>query len=270
MTDTPEDDDQSHRPVRRMIYGVLGVQLVLAVLLMGGDLWRVLPQIGLPSTQPRFDTPVNPGDQTRRYRPADMPLSPARDGNPARPFTSTSDMPDRLTFDRDGGRLTLTGRIAPGDADRFADFLVAEETAGRDLPDILRLNSPGGSVSDALSIGQRARDDGMDTVMEAGDICLSACPYMLSAGVIRTVDDDAQVGVHQHFFDTNTILPAFLAVEDIQRGQGQVMTYLIDMGVNPEVMQHALVTPPDEIYVLLPEQLVEYDIVTPQSAETEG
>ncbi|WP_375281225.1 hypothetical protein [Pseudooctadecabacter sp.] len=271
MTDQPEDDtDESHHPVRRMIYGVLGVQLILAVLLMGGDLWRVIPQIGLPSTQPRFDTPVNPGDQTRRYRPADMPLSPARDGNPARPFTSTGDMPDRLAFDRNGVFLTLTGRIAPGDADRFEDYLLAEDTAGRAPPETLRLNSPGGSVSDALTIGQRLRDEGMATVMEAGDICLSACPYVLSAGVTRTVDDDAQVGVHQHFFDTNTILPAFLAVEDIQRGQGQVMTYLIDMGVDPEVMQHALVTPPDEIYVLLPQQLIDYALVTEVSAEIEG
>jgi len=259
--------DQSHRPVRRMIYGILVIQLTLAVLLMGGDLWRVIPQIGLPSTQPGFDTPVNPGDQTRRYRPSDMPLAPARDGNPARPFTSTGDMPDRLAFARSDGVLTITGRIAQGDAARFRDLLATDAAAGRPPVRTLRLNSPGGSVSDALRIGERVRDDGIDTVMEAGDICLSACPYVLSAGVGRRVDDAAQVGVHQHFFETNTILPAFLAVEDIQRGQGQVMTYLIEMGVDPQLMQHALVTPPDEIYVLLPEQLIDYRVVTPPQTE---
>lgn len=244
--------------VKRVIFAVLGLQLALAVLLMGGDLWRALPRIGLPSTQPRFDQPVNPGDQTRRYRPADMPLSPAREGNPERPFTSTGDMPTRLVFNREEDTVTLTGGIAPGDSERFAAFLDAE---GTDFSTV-RLNSPGGSVSDALAIGQRLRDEGYDTVMDPGDICLSACPYILAGGVARSVDDDAQVGVHQHFFDVNTVLPAFLAVEDIQRGQGKVMTYLDGMGVDPLVMQHALVTPPDEVYVLLPDQLEDYNVVT--------
>ena len=41
------------------------------------------------------------------------------------------------------------------------------------------------------------------------------------------------------------------------------MTYLDDMGIDPLVMRHALVTPPDEIYVLLPEELRAYNFVTP-------
>ena len=250
--------------VKSVIYGFLGLQLALAVMLMGGDLWRALPGIGIPSTQPRFDQPVNPGDQTRRYRPADMPLAPARDGNPARPYTSTGDMPTRLIFEVQDRSITMTGAISPGDAERFASFLEAESATF----ETVRLNSPGGSVSDALVIGQRLRDEGFNTVMEAGDICLSACPYVLAAGVARAIDEDAQVGVHQHFFDVNTILPAFLAVEDVQRGQGAVMVHLEAMGVDPLVMQHALVTPPDEIYILLPEELELYRLAfTPEPPE---
>jgi hypothetical protein len=33
------------------------------------------------------------------------------------------------------------------------------------------------------------------------------------------------------------------------------------MGIDPLVMQHALVTPPDEIYLLLPEELTRYRFV---------
>ncbi len=243
---------------KSVIYWVLGLQVVLAVLLMGGDLWRAWPSIGWPSTQPRFDQPINPGDQTRRYRPADMPLAPARDGNPARPFTSTKDMPTRLVFEADGGEITITGAISPGDAKRFETFLTAETGEFG----IVRLNSPGGSVSDALAIGKRLREEGFNTLMEPGDICLSACPYILASGVERLIDDDAQVGVHQHYFDVNTVLPAFLAVEDVQRGQGAVMRHLNEMGIDPLVMQHALVTPPDEIYVLLPDELQTYHFTT--------
>ena len=91
--------------------------------------------------------------------------------------------------------------------------------------------------------------------MTASDICLSACPYILAGGVTRRVEDGAWVGIHQHYFDENTALPAFLAVSDIQRGQGEVMAYLIEMGIDPGLMQPALMTPPDEIYLLLPEEL---------------
>jgi len=56
---------------------------------------------------------------------------------------------------------------------------------------------------------------------------------------------------------------AAFAVEDIQRSQGEVMTYLDEMGIGPLVMQHALSTPPGEIYVLLLFELLEYRFIAP-------
>lgn len=244
--------------VKSTIRLVLVLQLLIAALLMGRDLFTTLPRLAWPSDQPRFDTPVIPGDQTRRYAPSDMPLAPAREGNPDRPFQSTGDMPTRLNLEQNGSTLVLTGQIAEGDAERLSDFLDRDAA----LLNTVRLNSPGGSVTDALSIGRALRAAEVHTLLGAGDICLSACPYILAAGVERRVHDDAQVGVHQHYFGTNSALPAFLAIDSIQRGQGEVMSYLDSMGVDPLVMQHALVTPPDEIYVLLPEQLTDYALVT--------
>ncbi|MEM9582659.1 MAG: hypothetical protein AAGA08_06050 [Pseudomonadota bacterium] len=240
------------------IKAVLAVQLGIALFLMGRDLMSAIPHIAWPSTQPRFDTPVIPGDQTRRYAPRDTPLIQPGAGNPGLPYRSTGDMPTRLSFEIKSETLTLTGQIAPGDADRFTHYL---ETSPQNLTHI-RLNSHGGSVSDALSIGRHLREQGFDTLMGAGDICLSACPYVLASGIERIIHEEAQVGVHQHYFGTNSALPAFLAVEDIQRGQGEVMVYLDGMGVDPMIMRHALVTPPDEIYVLMPTQLKDYKMAT--------
>ena len=240
------------------IKAVLAVQLGIALFLMGRDLMAAIPHIAWPSNQPRFDTPVLPGDQTRRYAPRDTPLRQADEGNPARPYRSTGDMPTRLSFEIKGETLTLTGQIADGDAARLADYL---KTNPQTLSHI-RLNSPGGSVRDALIIGREIRENTYDTLMGATDICLSACPYVLAAGTNRTIHEDAQVGVHQHYFGTNSALPAFLAVEDIQRGQGEVMAYLDEMGVDPLIMRHALMTPPDEIYVLLPTQLQSYKLAS--------
>ncbi|SEK36859.1 COG3904 family protein [Pacificibacter marinus] len=137
----------------------------------------------------------------------------------------------------------MTGAISAGDAERFETFLNAE---GTDFGTV-RLNSPGGSVSGALLISQRLRQENLDTVLGAGNICLSASPYIFASGVARTVDIDAQVGVHEHFFDVNAVMPAFLAVEDIHRGQGAVMAYLNEMAIDPpsELSDYQLIFTPD-------------------------
>ncbi|SLN19497.1 hypothetical protein [Roseisalinus antarcticus] len=249
-----------HPGTRGAIRAILWLQVGLAVVLLGSELIRVLPQIVWPSAAPELTAPLAPGDQTRRYRPAELP---ARDAPPgSRPVPVTTDMPSRLLFEPATweGRetLTLTGTIAPGDAERLSDYL-----DGRTAPELVFLNSPGGSVGDALSIGRSLREMEAETRMSQADICLSACPYMLAAGVRRQVAEGAMVGVHQHFFGENIALPAFLAVEDIQRGQGEVMAYLAEMGIDPLLMQPALVTPPDEIYLLTAEELSRYGLVTP-------
>jgi len=127
----------------------------------------------------------------------------------------------------------------------------------------VELHSTGGSVADALEIGRTLRDAGLDAAVPAGRLCLSACPYILAGGVTRAVGEGAAVGVHQHYHGENSYLPAFLAVEDIQRGQAEVLAHLARMGVDPLVMVPALSTPPAEIYVLVPEELERYRLVAP-------
>ncbi len=239
----------------RLLKWVLWVQLGFAVVLFSSDIARVLPQMAFPSTAPNITEPLRPGDQTRRFDPARLPQREAQPST--RPLPSTTDMPSRLLFESvmwDGRpTLTMTGSIQPGDAQRLSAHLLTADT-----PEVVYLNSPGGSVTDALVIGDRLRALGVQTAMSEADVCLSACPYILASGVDRTIPDGAWVGVHQHFFGENTALPAFLAVEDIQRGQGEVMAYLSRMGIDPLVMQHALVTPPDEIYLLTQAELEAY------------
>ena len=232
---------------------ILGVQLGIAAVLFGADFARVLPSLALNRDAPQLTQPVRPGDQTRRYDRRAVPA--LRPGQPDAP--DTSDMPSRLLFQVENDVLRLVGAIAEGDADRFDDWLLTNP-----FPTRVQLHSTGGSVQDALRIGSRIRAEGAGTEMLEGEVCLSACPYILAAGVERLVHPDAFVGVHQHYFGENTALPAFLAVEDIQRGQGEVMAYLIEMGIDPALMQHALVTPPEAIYILLPEELEKYQVAT--------
>lgn len=241
--------------VKRAITAILAFQIAMAVVLAGSDLVSSIPRLFSGTSAPNLDAPVAPGDQVRRYRPGDLPARDRTGPERQTPIPDPGDMPTRLRFTVDGDVALVTGQIAPGDATRFTEFLQADATF-----DSIRLHSPGGSVQDALIIGQAIRDAELPTEMEPGDICLSACPYVLVGGTFRSVPDDAMVGVHQHYFGENTALPAFLAIEDIQFGQGEVMAHLDAMGVDVRVMQHALTTPPEAIYVLLPEELLEYGI----------
>ncbi|MBD3662538.1 hypothetical protein [Sulfitobacter aestuariivivens] len=242
---------QKRGTVGRVLMGVLIFQLGLAVLLFWGDLRDGLRLPSFAPKAPALTEPIRPGDQTRRFRTDRAPA-------PGQPMP-TSPLPERLVLTpvEAGQSALLEGRISVGDAARIVSVLEGLNTS----PGRIILNSPGGSVQDALDLGRFIRDAEMETTMRDGDICYSACPYILAGGAVRNIPETASVGVHQHFFGENTLLPAFVAVEDIQRRQGQVMQYLDRMGIDPMVMQHALVTPPDEIYILLPEELRAYGFI---------
>ena len=243
----------------RALRGILVLQIAIAGVLFARDIAGTLPGLGLAPPAPALTEPVRPGDQTRRYDRRVAPALPARPGGDLPP---PRDLPERLQFRLSGQTIALSGNIAPGDGDRFADWLGAADLPA-DTGLTVALASPGGSVADALAVGRAIREAGFATRIGAGAVCLSACPYMLAGGTGRSVDPEGYVGVHQHYFGESTVLPAGLAVSDIQRGQGEVLEYLGEMGIDPMLMRHSLATPPDRIYILVAEELADYRLVTP-------
>lgn len=227
--------------------------LLSQVLLAGAIIWMDLR--GSPGrAAPGIFAPPVEGPSVRPYRPD---LRPSEPGAPAmRP------MPDSLQFKTEDGTIYISGQIAGGDADRFASWL------DQNRPDATRisLDSSGGSVADALAIGRTIRAGGYETAVEDGSVCLSACPYILAGGVSRQATEGAVVGVHQHFFGKNTLLPAFMAVRDVQRAQASVMDYLDEMGIDLRLMSFALRTPPEEIHVLDTERMREFNLTTDPEA----
>lgn len=239
---------------------VLILQALVAgfVLLSDIDRWG---RIGAPGDAAPSG-PIAPGDQTRRYDPDRVTPRFAPPGT--RPgIDLPPDLPRRLEFsvidDTTAGRvLMVIGAIAEGDARRFDAFL-------SDLPEPperLAINSPGGIVMEALDIGRMVRDRALGVTMLPGTACLSACPYILAGGTERQVSATAAVGLHQHSYETPGYIPVFLAVEDIQRSQGETMAYLIEMGIDPGVMVHGLTTPPQDIYILLESELIDSRLAT--------
>jgi hypothetical protein len=263
-TAQPDAPEPARRPftVRRGLRYALVAQVAVAGLVLLVDLGDRLPtSLGGGTTNP-LTSPVVPGDQVRRHEP--NRARPTFTGPSEAPtITLPEDLPPRLSFtvqteDTQGALIVATGPIEPGDADRFDAFLdgLAE------LPGQVALHSPGGDVDEALEIGRRLRARDLSTTILPGTICLSACPYILAAGVERVVSLRGSVGLHQHYYETPGYMPAFLAVEDIQRSQGRTMEYLIEMGIDPGVMRFGLSTAPEDIYVLVEAELIDSRMAT--------
>ncbi|MBY6082062.1 COG3904 family protein [Ruegeria arenilitoris] len=157
-----------------------------------------------------------------------------------------------------GRVLLLSGQIEVDDSSRFASYL----SDMQDKPDLVALHSPGGVVSEALSIGKKVREAELASAVLAGALCVSSCPYILAGGEDRIVSLRGLVGMHQHYYEQPRLIPVVFAVEGIQKGQGETMRHLIDMGVDPALMLYSLNTPPEEIYALVEDELVDTRIAT--------
>ncbi|WP_170343081.1 hypothetical protein [Ruegeria arenilitoris] len=240
---------------------VLILQLVIAAVLIFSDVAEEFSnpfknRVELPSG------PVSPGDQRREYRtdrtdptlflndePQDLPV-PANFS--ARLDFSVSEL------DEFGQVLLLSGQIETGDADRLISYL-SEMTEN---PALVALHSPGGRVSEALTIGQHLREAGVNTGVLAGSVCMSSCPYILAGGIDRLVSQKGVVGMHQHYYEQPRMIPVVFAVEGIQKGQGETMQHLIEMGIDPALMLYSLNTPPEQIYALVADELIQTRLAT--------
>lgn len=162
------------------------------------------------------------------------------------------------------GRLDVTGTIDPGAAERFAQALAQFG----EYVDVIALDSPGGSVNDALEIGRLIREGGFVTSVAAGALCASSCPLVLAGGTERRATPASAIGVHQIYASvTAETMPASLraagaAMSDAQKTTATITRYLTESGVDPALWLHALETPPDRLYYLAPEELTGYRLVT--------
>ena len=246
--------------ISKVLYLILGIQILISILTVILDVeYRWLRYFD--QTEIRYG-PVKPGDQRRLFEPSksNPEIFPDRID---REIKLPEEMPDRLMFDvvklkNLGLTIIVYGSIEQGDFARFKDYYDALNKP----PKNITFNSPGGSVYEALELGRFIRSKDMQSIMLPGNYCFSSCPYMFAAGNKRIAFENTALGMHQHYYDKSVILPAFMAVEDIQVGQGQTMLYLIEMDVSPSLMIYSLNTPPDEIYVLVKEELLATKLAT--------
>jgi hypothetical protein len=163
-----------------------------------------------------------------------------------------------------GGVLQLTGTIDPGSGERFA----AEVGARGEYVTTVALDSPGGSVTDAMAIGALIHEKGFATSVATGALCASSCPLVFAGGKERYATSASAIGVHQVYAAMQagelpaTLAAAGSAMSDAQRTTATISRHLAAMGVDPSLWLHALETPPDRLYYFSPEELTRYRLVT--------
>lgn len=168
----------------------------------------------------------------------------------------TLNAPLRIELAADGV-LKFTGRIDPGATKRVVEQLSAQA----EYVKTVELNSPGGSVRDALEIGSFFRQAGFDTKVPAGGYCASSCPLVFASGAARIASETATIGVHQIYGATSDI-SAPQAMSDAQVTTAEITRHLNEMGVDSKLWLHALDTPPQKLYYFTNQELKDYKLVT--------
>jgi hypothetical protein len=198
---------------------------------------------GLDLPIPSILAPLLPGGD-KRLTPLPQP-----DGAMAKP----------MTFELvGGGRLVATGTITPGTSEAFA----AEVGKRGDYIKTVVLNSPGGSVTDALAMGRLIREKKFATEVEGGKYCASSCPLVFAGGVERRAGDKAAIGVHQVAAISSASAVPRDEMDVAQRISARCQRYLGDMGISLQVWVHAMETPHDKLFIFKPDELKSLNIVT--------
>ena len=179
-----------------------------------------------------------------------------------------------------GGWVSAVGIITADTPKDFENFARDRDLNGATVV----LDSSGGSVNDAITLGRRFRGLGMRTTVGSTDVihtlqgdrtivspeayCESMCVYLLLAGKTRYVPPGAHVRVHQIWMGdrADNAKAASYSAQDltiVERDIGRLAKYTFDMGGAGDLLSLSLNVPPwEDLHELTPTELRLTNLVT--------
>jgi hypothetical protein len=177
--------------------------------------------------------------------------------------------------------ISATGAIVDSTVQDFLAFARQRDVRGA----VIVLDSPGGNVVQGLALGREFRrlevttSVGRTVKLVAGDgeeraalspraTCNSMCVFLLLGGVKRHIPDEARIFVHQIWpsskrNDANATTYSATNVATIQRVNGEIGRYIVDMGAHIELFEIASRIPPwEEMRLLSREELRRMNVHT--------
>jgi hypothetical protein len=153
------------------------------------------------------------------------------------------------TVSRDGKTLVpLDGEIEAGDHKKLAPIIVAADNTRRRVS-TLYLNSPGGSLLEAIEIAKAVTLQDISTVVADASQCASACFVVFAAGLKKSAGYGAKIGVHGVSEDGRDTPAARSATVSMARLVSGVAN------VPHSVVGRMVLTPPDQMAWLTPDEL---------------
>ncbi|WP_262568854.1 hypothetical protein [Agrobacterium tumefaciens] len=161
---------------------------------------------------------------------------------------------ERVPIDGSSPVLLLKGEFTTSDnTDQLAREVAA--TGAR----LITFNSNGGNVATAMAYGRMIRSLGLSTLQLRSAECASACALAFVGGVNRQAEPGA-IGVHQSSFSPESSLEGHIAVAAVQALTAQIMTYLVEMDVDPKLLQLSLSVPSDDMRYLTASEMQNYKV----------
>lgn len=129
--------------------------------------------------------------------------------------------------------------------------------------DYISFDSPGGNVVAAISFGRAIRALNARTLQIRAMECASACAFAFVGGVERFAEPGS-IGVHRVSLSDDDPMDNKLAVSSVQSLTGDIIGYLTDMGVSPNLLQLSLSIDSTDIRYLTAAEMRNWNINTPE------
>lgn len=151
--------------------------------------------------------------------------------------------------------------LVSGDFAYQDDLSVFEALARSSTATAVTFRSPGGNIQKAMDLGRLIRRLGMGTAQFRASECASACSLAFLGGVIRFAEAGS-IGVHKSSFQGEVPFSTQEAVSAVQQITADVITYMIEMGVDPALLQLSLQYDSNDIRYLSMSEMAKYKVVT--------
>lgn len=171
---------------------------------------------------------------------------------------------ERMTLPSDVRALVVSGEFEIAD-----DPVSFAGEVAQFKPAFITFRSGGGNVVSAMRIGRMIRALGISTLQIRSAECASACALAFVGGVRRSAEAGS-IGVHQASFSDDAALDSKTAVTAVQAMTAEIIGYLSEMGVSPQLLQLSLSVESSDMRYLTSSEMANWGVTTPGAVgETE-
>jgi len=168
-----------------------------------------------------------------------------------------------IYISENGYVISYSGKIESGDYSE----IISQIVSSKNLPATISLNSPGGSVTEAIKIGKLLRKGLFQSVIAENGICNSSC-FILWASAVRRIpasamlsynNKNAKLGLHRPYFsqDEYAKLNIQSASESYRSLEKDYRAYLESIGTPEELLDLMLKTKSSEAVFINDEEMVD-------------